>query len=323
MRYSLLLLLILMMAGCSVSEKTAPASEKSSPQLSENTLPQKVFSDERALKLIKARKAIEPFFELMGEPKPDEWLAGFKEPGQTFEEYINGNPTLPTEERQTIYIQPIGDFNDEQHKVINLTAEYMEKFFGLPVKSLKARQLDKKLSPDDYRVYWRTNTKQLRTGYFLEKVLPQILPKNAAALIAFTSEDLYPDESMSYVFGQASLEKRVGVWSLYRLNYDKNFKLFLTRTFKIATHETGHMFTMLHCKKYQCEMSGSNHLKEVDSHPLDACPECMAKICWMKGYEPQKRYESLAEFFTRQGYTQEAEDFKAKALAVKNALEQN
>ena len=56
--------------------------------------------------------------------------------------------------------------------------------------------------------------RQVKTGYFLNEVLPGLLPNNAAALIAFTNDDLYPDESMNYVFGQASFDRRVGIWSL-------------------------------------------------------------------------------------------------------------
>jgi archaemetzincin len=306
-----LTLFIFITAGCS------PTKQSTNQTLKNDS------TDSKIIKLKKAMKSVESFFTPMGEPKPDEWLANFKETGQTFDQYISGNPTLPTKERQTIYIQPIGKFSEVQRKVIGLTAEYMESFFGMPVKLLEEMQLDKNLSAQDYRIQQQWKLKQIRSGYFLEKILPQILPKDAAALIAFTSEDLYPDASMNFVFGQASLENRVGVWSLYRLNDEKKFKLFLTRTFKIATHETGHMFSMLHCTKYECEMSGTNHLLETDSRPLDACPECMAKICWMTDYEPQKRYERLADFCRKNDLTEEAETFNAKAQAVQKALLSN
>ena len=55
---------------------------------------------------------------------------------------------------------------------------------------------------------------------------------------------------------------------------------FLKRTLKVAAHETGHMFSMRHCTKFECVMSGTNHLAETDRRPIDACPECTAKICW-------------------------------------------
>ncbi|HEY4596413.1 MAG TPA: hypothetical protein VIJ02_08445, partial [Thermoanaerobaculia bacterium] len=70
---------------------------------------------------------------------------------------------------------------------------------------------------------------------------------------------------------------------------------------KIASHETGHMFSIPHCTKYLCVMNGTGSLNEVDRHPLDACPECMAKICWATGYDPRRRFERIADFFARQG----------------------
>src|SRR3712207_7363776 len=46
--------------------------------------------------------------------------------------------------------------------------------------------------------------------------------------------------------------------------FRSDFKLTLLRTLKIAAHETGHMFSVRHCTKYECVMNGSNHLGETD-----------------------------------------------------------
>src|SRR4051794_2580919 len=62
-------------------------------------------------KLERAITAIEPFFKPMGTPASIDWLASHNEPGQTFEEYINEDPTLPTAERQRLYVLPLGRFN--------------------------------------------------------------------------------------------------------------------------------------------------------------------------------------------------------------------
>ncbi len=140
--------------------------------------------------LVKALKAVEPFFQLMGEAKSNEWLATFKENGQTFEQYINGNPTTPSAERKTLYIQPIGRFDKTQLKTIKLAAEYMQAFFNLPVKLLKEKTFAEPLSAKNYRINKFTKNKQIRTGYILEEVLKPDLPPDAAALIGFTNEDL-------------------------------------------------------------------------------------------------------------------------------------
>lgn len=260
---------------------------------------------------------IAPFFAPMGEPGPYDWLASYKEPGQTFEQYLDSNPTKPTTERRKLYVIPLGTFTAQQKKVIEITAGYLEAFYSLPVSTLPTQAIKRPLSvKDSRRNLYTVGAEQIRAGYLMDEVLKPILPADAAALIAFTSDDLYPDETMYYVFGQASLADRVGVWSLARLDYHANFDTFLRRTIKIAAHETGHMFSMLHCAKYECLMSGTNHLGETDRRPIDACPECTAKICWLSDADQHKRYERLASFCRENGLTKEAGEFARKAAAL-------
>lgn len=270
-------------------------------------------------KIGKEIKAIEPFFKLRGEPEPMGWLATYKEGGQTFEEYFSGNPTLPTDERKTIYVQPLGKFTGEREKIVGVTAEYMQAFFGLPVELLPGKNFEEPLSIENYRVHPDWKTKQIRTGYILDELLLPNLPADAAALIAFTAEDLYPSETMNFVFGQASLQNRVGVWSLNRMKEGNASRAwFFMRTLKIAVHETGHMFSIAHCTKYICVMSGTNGNFESDKHPLDACPECAAKITWGMKYSAATRYKKLAEFCERNSLASNAKTFREKLKAVQD-----
>lgn len=273
-------------------------------------------SDSRPQEIVAAMKAVEPFFEPLRSPGPTDWLASFKESGQTFEEYLNSNPTLPTAERNTIYVLPLGKFTSEQLKAITLTSGYLQAFYGLSVKLLPRQSIKRPLRVKDSRINGVTGKEQVRTGYIVDDVLKPMLPPDAAAFIAFTNEDLYPDVTMNFVFGQASLENRVAVWSLYRLQDNADFHTFLSRTIKIASHETGHMFSMRHCTKYNCVMSGSNHLGETDYHPIDACPECMAKICWFSHVSPAERYRRLAAFCRSNGLAKEGRNFEEKLAAV-------
>lgn len=267
--------------------------------------------------LREAMKKVEPFFKPMGKPEPNDWLAHFNEKGQTFDEYLDENPTLPTKERGIVYIQPLGSFTGEQSKILKTAEEYLEAFYDLPVHELPPRKFAAKLDSNQFRMIDYPKHQQIRTGYILDEILKPALPKDAAALIAFTNEDLYPDESMFFVFGQASFEDRVGVYSLYRLDDFADNATFLRRTLKIAAHELGHMFSMRHCTKYECVMSGTNHLAETDSRPIDACPECMAKICWLSDIKPEDRYKKLADFCRKNGMPNEASDFQRKADAIR------
>ncbi len=299
--------LALILAVLSFVACTSVSPGNSANAVSENEPPEK---------LVKAMRAVEPFFKPMGEPAAYDWLGSHNEPGQTFEEYINATPTLPTSERNKIYVLPLGKFSSSQAKVISVTSGYLEAFYGLPVVQMPPRPF--KAAYPNVRENKYLHSRQVKTGYILNDVLPPILPSDAAALIAFTMDDLYPDETMNYVFGQASMENRVGVWSLYRLSERANYDKLLRRTLKIAAHETGHMFSMRHCIKYECVMSGTNHLGETDSRPIDACPECMAKICWLSHTDPAKRFDRLAAFCRKNGMGKEADDFARKAAAVRS-----
>lgn len=298
--------LVISICACSAADKI-PASN-----MSEAREGKKEIADLR-----EDIKKIEPFFKPMGKPEQGDWLAGQKEPGQTFDEYIDSSPTVPTDDRNIIYVQPLGKFTSDQNRVIKITSDYIEAFYGLKVKTLPTKPLRAKLTEPDQRMIDYPKHRQLRTGYIMEKMLQPALPADAAALIAFTNEDLYPDSSMYFVFGQASLENRVGVWSLFRLDDQANFDTFLRRTMKISAHELGHMFGMRHCTKYECVMSGSNHVDETDRRPIDACPECMAKICWMMKEEPADRYSRLAEFSSKNKLKVEAVDFGRKNAAIR------
>lgn len=259
-------------------------------------------------------RKIEPFFKVMGRPGNSDWLASHNEPGQTFEEYLDADPVKPTKERQKIYVLPLGTFNAKQEKIVDVTAQYLAAFYDLPVEELPTKPFAA-VHPN-IRQNKLTKTRQIKTGYILNDVLTPILPNDAAALIAFTNEDLFPDESMNYVFGQASLENRVGVWSLSRLDDNTDERNFLIRTLKIAAHETGHLFSIRHCTKYECLMSGSNHLAETDRRPIDACPECTAKVCWLSDIDQKARYDKLAAFCRKNGMKKEADEFGRNSRAV-------
>lgn len=279
--------------------------------------------DARIAELIKIKQAAAPFFKLMGNPQKNDWLETIPEAGETFEEYLKNKPALPTAERKTIYIQPIGKFFGKQRGVLLLTAAYMRVFYNLPVQLMAEKTLEN-VPQELTRKNLYSGQTQIQTSYFLNNLLPKILPDDAAALICLTNSDLFPEKGWSYIFGQANLQKRIGVWSLYRLgNPEKSeadYKLFLARTLKIAMHETGHMFSMRHCAKYECLMSGTNHLGETDRRPLDVCPECMAKIAWAMNCEPAKRYANLAKFCEKQGLTEMSKEFRAKEKAVRQIM---
>ncbi len=283
--------------------------------------------------LLEAMEKLRPLHKRLGKPPPGDWLTAHHEPGQTFRQYLRSNPVTPTDERKVIYIQPLGEFTEGQRKVVTLTAEFMGLYFGLPVRIKEDLPLSL-IPARARRRHPSWGMKQILTSYVLDEVLTPRRPDDAAAYIAFTASDLWPGPGWNFVFGQASLRQRVGVWSIYRngdphpwteLGAGKDegsFRLCLLRTMKTGTHETGHMFSMLHCTAYECNMCGSNHREEADRRPVALCPECMAKVCWATGADPVQRYRKLAAFCQEHGLKSEAEFYRKSLFALGEATDE-
>ena len=79
-------------------------------------------------------------------------------------------------------------------------------------------------------------------------------PADALAYLALTGTDVWPGEGWHFVFGEADLPERTGVWSIYR-NGDpaEDFTLCLKRS--------------------------SNRLEEKDRRRFHLCPICLRKLC--------------------------------------------
>ncbi|MEW5848940.1 MAG: archaemetzincin [Myxococcota bacterium] len=253
-------------------------------------------------------EALKPLFAPKRSPRPGDWLDQHHERGQSFAEYVRGRP-VRVAGHKAIDIVPIGDFTPAQRRVVELSADYVERFFGLPVRlhaSIPASEIPARAR----RVHPSWGMEQVLTTFVLEELLVPRRPADSVAFLALSSSDLYPDPSWNFVFGQASLRDRVGVWSIYRNgNADGSageFRLFLLRTLKTAVHELSHMFSMAHCVAYECVLNGSNHRQEADARPLDLCPIDLQKLCWNTRCDPVARYDRLLEFTRTHGLTDEA-----------------
>lgn len=253
------------------------------------------------------------YYDSLPKPTSFDWLAKHKEKGQKFLQYCQIKYHRPATTQNVIYIVQLGKFNKQQKDILKITGEYLSIFFGLPVKFLKKISL-KEVPEDMQRMRKNQKVQQIKTGYLLYKVLKPSLPQDACLLLGFTAKDLYPSNRWNYVFGQASLSNKVGVWSIHRFgNPKESFEVYqecLKRTLKTASHETGHTFSILHCIAYNCNMSGSNHLRELDQRPAGFCPECMAKISWNLELDLVERAEKLSIFWRDLGFEEESLHYK-------------
>jgi archaemetzincin len=299
-----------LLLGLTIVATTLISSPKFKPRTVENCL-------EAIGSLDSLAPGLHPFFspgtdfELMGSPKTGEWLSQFPEKGQSFDSYQRAGFNRFAPPRNRLYIQPLGEFASGTGQ-LELLREYTEIYFAAPTVLLPTEST---ASPSfRTRINRQTGNLQLKTDDILEW-LKQRVPEDAYCLIAVTPTDLYPEDSWNFVFGQATLVERVGVFSFCR--YDPAFygekrgadvdRLMLRRSCKVLTHEIGHMYGLHHCVYYKCLMSGSNHLHESDSRPMHECPVCLRKFWANIGFNPADRYRALEAFYRKTGLINEAE----------------
>lgn len=241
-----------------------------------------------------------------------DWLDEHAESGQTFAQYLAQQPIVPAGERRTIYVLPIGAFDGARRQVLERTAEALSVWFGLPAKVEAPLPLEA-IPGRAQRRFPHGGWLQLRTGYLMEEVLRPGLAADAACRIGFCTADLWPGAGWNFVFGEASLVDRVGVWSLYRDGDPErsaaDFRLCLLRALKTATHEIAHMFGMHHCTAWSCNLAGANHQQESDRQPWRLCPECLAKLLWATGADADRRFTALVRFTANNGLAGEHEWF--------------
>ncbi len=260
-----------------------------------------------------------PLQRKLGPPRPGDWLSIHEEEGQTFKEYLVCAPVLPRGKRHVLYLQPLGEFSPDQRRIVNLTGEFMGLYFNLPVKPLEDLPLSV-IPSRARRTLAESGAEQILTSYVLKRILKSRLPWDGAAALALTATDLWPRDGWNFVFGEASLKARVGVWSIHRYGDPSKdavaFRLCLLRAIATATHETGHIFSMRHCTRYACNMNGSETLEEADQQPLALCPECLAKLCWATRTRPLDHLHRMEAFCLKMGLKQEEAFYRQSIQAL-------
>ena len=250
-------------------------------------------------------------FQPIPAPGPHDWLANHDEPGQTFDQFRRFAANKPDKERPAIYLQPLGAFSKKEDALAKRWQAFAAAYFAGEVKLLEPLALD--AIPLTTRTNSFTGKRQILSTDVLT-ALTKRLPGDAFCLLAFTMEDLYPDAEWNFVFGQASLRRRVGVFSFAR--HDPAFfgrersegheTTMLRRSGKVLAHETGHMFGIKHCIYFDCLMNGSNHLAESDARSLHLCPVCLRKMHHSVGFDIPGRYGKLRALYRKTGLIAES-----------------
>jgi len=189
---------------------------------------------------------IRSLYKLKAEPKPGDWLSLHEEKYYDLETYKNLAPSRPDSGRRIIYIYKLGETTRAEDSLLNITFKYLEHMFHLQTQIAQTFPIS--CVPDSMkRTMHDSIIIQICSRFILDTLVSLPLPKDAAAAICFTKYDLYPGPNWNFVFGQAYIKRRVGVWSFNRYgnaNNKEEFEWVLRRTLKVASHETGHVFSI-------------------------------------------------------------------------------
>jgi archaemetzincin len=260
------------------------------------------------------RRALEATegFEPVPAPSESDWLGAHKEPGQTFAEFERSRPHRPDNKRRVLYLQPLGDFEENAPRLDDLKA-CCAAFFSLETRVLPAIDLGEVRARSRVRASGRI---QYVSGDIREYLRTR-LPEDGYSLLGITMGDLYTIHNgtpWNFVFGEASLQDRAGVFSFAR--HDPAFfgdppvaetpRLRFRRGLQVLLHETCHMFGMQHCVHYHCVVNGSNSLAESDSQPLHLCPVCLRKLQSSVGFDVVRRYETQRRLYDNLELSDEA-----------------
>jgi archaemetzincin len=136
-------------------------------------------------------------------PGPHDWLAVHPEPGQTFAKFWKAQPNRPDAKRNRIYFVPLGEFVAERSPSIETLREFAAAYFQMEVRMLAPVTFERLAS--------RGNRMTMRRQILTRDILSLFktrLPSDAFCLLSITMEDLYPEPSWNFVFGEAAPRER-------------------------------------------------------------------------------------------------------------------
>ncbi|MEI7525557.1 MAG: archaemetzincin family Zn-dependent metalloprotease [Mariniphaga sp.] len=133
----------------------------------------------------------------------------------------------------------------------------------------------------DLGEYYDPARRQYNGNTLIKIVDSMVFPEPNKILGLFNVDLFIP--ILTYIFGQAYLNGRSGIASVYRLSNEryglpKNEQILLDRTKKEVIHELGHTFGLIHCDNPICVMRSSTYLEDVDQKKQHLCHKCLTKL---------------------------------------------
>lgn len=246
----------------------------------------------------------------------------------------------------TINLQPLDDFpsffsefvfdGGNRTGFFNLIQEFLKIFFdGMDIKLLSPVNTGQwKVTS---RLHKLTGEKQLLVTDLQRGLAADMASSGRGGQVGVgvTWTDLYPEEKLNFVLGQACVKNRCAVWCFGRFEtklYESGVApppppitaidgFLLHKMIKVVAHETCHIFYMAHCVFYECLMNESNSVSEAIAQPLFLCPVCLRKLQKVCGFDISKRYERLLRFLISLNSDYPSERLTASVEWLKNFIQ--
>ena len=157
--------------------------------------------------------------------------------------------------------------------LMNVVSRDVEQEFMLPVKTREGH-LDLSDFYDPARRQYDGNR--------LLKIVDSDFASDSAKNLGLFNVDLYIP-ILTYIFGQAFLNGRSGIASVYRFSNERygiqsNDTIFRERFRKEVIHELGHTFGLIHCHNPVCVMRSSTYVEDIDQKSHHLCGKCLQDL---------------------------------------------
>jgi archaemetzincin len=162
-------------------------------------------------------------------------------------------------------------FGSPPAEVLRSIADAVPVHFGMPVEILPPVKTPS-YAFDPARI-------QYNAVSIIENIERMKFPPELKILGVLTVDLFLP--VFTHVFGEARQGGNCALVSLHRLGHDagssRTYPASISkRTTKVALHELGHLFNIVHCFDRCCLMHFSMDLDELDCIPVEFCRYCKA-----------------------------------------------